>query len=90
VAGSILFLASGYLAFTEVCHAHWAWQPTSLSWWVVFANLLGCVAFMISAVFAFVPPAAPASDVVTISIGFTLLGALGFLIGSLLMLGETE
>lgn len=89
VAGSILFLASGYLAFTETCHAHWAWQPTSLSWWVTFANLLGSVAFMISALFAFFPPAAPTFDALTISITFTLIGALGFLIGSLLMLLET-
>jgi hypothetical protein len=88
VAGSILFLASGYLAFIETCHAHWAWQPKRLTWWVTFANLLGCVAFMIAAVFAFVPPAAPAFDALTISIAFTLIGALGFLIGSLLMLEE--
>lgn len=88
VAGSILFLASGYLAFGETCHAHWAWKPKSLSWWVTFANLLGCVAFMISAVFAFVPPRTADIDALTISITFTLLGAIGFLIGSLLMLPE--
>ena len=32
--GSILFLASGYLAWIEVCHAHWAWKPGQISWWV--------------------------------------------------------
>jgi hypothetical protein len=89
VAGSILFLASGYLAFGETCHAHWAWKPASLSWWVTFVNLLGCVAFMISAVFAFAPPGTPDVNALTISITFTLLGAIGFLIGSLLMLPET-
>ena len=52
IVGSILFLTSGYLAFIEVCHAHWAWEFKSLSWWVVFTNLLGCVGFMVSAVFA--------------------------------------
>ena len=51
-AGSILFLASGYLAFVEACHARYAWQPRSISWWVTFANFLGCVGFMISAFFA--------------------------------------
>ena len=25
--GSILFLASGYLAFGETCHTYWAWKP---------------------------------------------------------------
>ena len=88
-AGSILFLASGYLAFVETCHARFAWQPGSISWWVTFVNLLGCVGFMISAFFAFVPPQNPMFDSMTISILFTLIGALGFLTGSLLMLLET-
>ncbi len=87
--GSILFLVSGYLAFIETCHAHWAWKPRSLSWWITFANLLGCVAFMISAVFAFVPPHSPEFNAASISVTFTLLGAIGFLLGSLLMLPET-
>lgn len=89
VAGSVLFLASGYLAFAETCHAHFAWKPASISWWVTFANLFGCVAFMISAVFAFVPPKPLAFDALTVSVTFTLLGAVGFLFGSLLMLPET-
>jgi hypothetical protein len=89
MAGSVLFLASGYLAFAETSHAHFAWRPQSLSWWVTFANLLGCIAFMISAVFAFVPPQAPAFDAAGLALLFTLLGAAGFLIGSLLMLPET-
>ena len=89
ILGSVLFLISGYLAFVETCHAHFAWKPASLSWWVTLANLLGCVAFMISAVFAFVPPEPFAFDAVTISVAFTLLGAIGFLVGSLLMLPET-
>ena len=89
IIGSILFLASGYLAFIEACHAHWSWKPKSISWWVVFTNLLGCVGFMISAVFAIVGPGAPNVEAATISVLFTLLGAIGFLVGSLLMLPET-
>lgn len=87
--GSVLFLTSGYLAFIETCHAHWAWKPADLSWWVTFINLLGCVGFMISAIFAFIPPKSSDLDLVNLSILFTLLGAAGFLIGSLLMLPET-
>jgi hypothetical protein len=86
--GSILFLTSGYLAFSETCHAHWAWKPSSVSWWVVFTNLLGCVGFMISALFAIVLPGATNTVAVTLCIAFTLLGALCFLVGSLLMLPE--
>ena len=89
VAGSSLFLVSGYLAFIETCHAHWAWKPTSISWWATFVNLLGCVAFMISALFAFIPPWTPSFDAGTVSVTFTLVGALGFLLGSLLTLLET-
>jgi hypothetical protein len=88
-AGSVLFLLSGYLALAETCHAYWAWRPTSLSWWVTFINLVGCAAFMVSAVFAFVPPDPTSIDSETISVTFTLVGALGFLVGSLLMLPET-
>ena len=90
IIGSILFLASGYLAFIETCHAHWAWKPKSISWWVVFTNLLGCVGFMISAVFAIVLPGPENTTAVTLSVTFTLLGAIGFLVGSLLMLPETS
>jgi hypothetical protein len=88
IIGSILFLASGYLAFIETCHAHWAWKPNSISWWVVFTNLLGCVGFIVSAVFAIFLPGPPHIEAVTISVLFTLLGAIGFLVGSLLMLPE--
>jgi hypothetical protein len=89
IIGSILFLASGYLAFIETCHAYWAWKPKSISWWVVFTNLLGCVGFMMSALLAIVLPGTPNIEVVHISVLFTLLGAIGFLVGSLLMLPET-
>ena len=89
VVGSVFFLASGYLAFAETCHAYFAWKPARISWWVTFVNLFGCVAFMISAVFAFIPPESPRFDALTISVIFTFVGAVGFLIGSLLMLPET-
>jgi hypothetical protein len=88
IIGSILFLASGYLAFIETCHTHWAWKPRSISWWVVFTNLLGCMGFMASALFAIVLPGLPNIEAVTVAVLFTLLGAIGFLVGSLLMLPE--
>lgn len=89
LVGSVLFLISGYFAFTETCHSNWAWKPRSISWWVTFANLLGCIAFLVSAFFAFIPPRSPGFDAAAISVTFTLLGAMGFLAGSLLMLPET-
>ncbi len=88
VAGSLLFLVSGYLALVETSHNWWSWRPRSLAWWIVMVNFLGCVAFMISAVFAFVPPAGPSADIVTLSTAFTLVGSLGFLVGALLSVPE--
>ncbi len=86
--GSVLFLVSGWLAFVETCHAHWAWRSQSLSWRITAINLLGCIAFMISAVFGYVPRPGAAFDPATLSTAFTCLGALGFLIGGILLLPE--
>ena len=86
--GSILFLISGYLAFIEVGHRYWKWEPKNISWWVVFINLLGCIAFMISAFFAFVPQGGASNFSVQMSLVFTLIGAFCFFVGALLMLPE--
>ena len=87
LVGSVLFLMSGWLAFVEVCHAHWAWRPTSLSWWIAVFNLAGCVGFMVSAIAA-MPWSATAALSENVAMFFTCQGALGFFIGSLLMLPE--
>ena len=89
VLGSILFLSSGYLVWIEVCHAHWAWKPGDISWCVGGINLVGCLAFMISALFAFVPPQGFPFEAATLSLVFTLIGAISFFIGALLLLPET-
>jgi hypothetical protein len=88
-AGSVLFLISGYLAYIEFGHSYWVWNPARLSWWVVTINLLGCIAFMVSAFFAFIPSAPSSLDDVTVSVSFTLAGGVFFLGGSLLMLPES-
>ncbi|MFI4874909.1 MAG: hypothetical protein ACIALR_06215 [Blastopirellula sp. JB062] len=86
--GSLLFLASGYLAFLEFCHAYWAWRPGNLSWWIVAINLLGCIGFMFSAIFAIALPGQPKAQAVTAATALTLQGAICFLLGALLMLPE--
>lgn len=88
IAGSVLFLLSGYLAFVEVGHSHLSWRPRNVSWWVVAFNLMGCIAFMVSAVLAFIPPQGASADNVSLSVTYTLIGALCFFIGSLLMWPE--
>jgi heme/copper-type cytochrome/quinol oxidase subunit 4 len=88
IVGSMLFLASGYLAFVETCHKHLAWKPADLSWWITLINLLGCIGFMIAAVYSLVLPGAPNETWLTMSLVFTLQGAVCFFVGSLLMLPE--
>lgn len=87
--GSLCFLLSGYLAFAEACHAYVAWKPGGIAWWITLVNLLGCVAFMVSAIYAFVPPTSASPGALFVSVLFTFLGAYCFLVGSLLMLPET-
>ncbi|MCB1698727.1 MAG: hypothetical protein H6987_01955 [Pseudomonadales bacterium] len=84
--GSGLFLSSGFLAFIDCSRGHGPWQPRQLSWWVVVVNLLGCLAFMLSAVLSYVPTAGAVSSWVAVATGFTTAGAAAFLLGSLLML----
>lgn len=88
ILGSIFFLASGYLAFVETCHAHGAWKPRDLSWWITIINLMGCIGFMVAAIFAIILPGPAHPEMATIAIVFTLQGAICFFLGSVLMLPE--
>lgn len=90
IFGSVLFLLSGYLTFIEVCHRYWAWRWRDLFWWVGSVNLLGCIAFMVSAIYAFVPSGAVGPAHPALSIGWTLVGAIGFLAGACLLLAENH
>lgn len=89
LVGSILFLASGYLAFAETCHSHWSWHFRDLSWRIVFSNLIGCLAFMAAAATAFSTPESINLKLQFFSMGMTAIGAASFLTGALLMLPES-
>ena len=79
--GSVCFLVSGILAYVVVRRARW-----TRDWWIAFVNLLGCIAFGISAVAAYVVPSSgSALDLAGANV-FTSLGALCFLIGAVLLL----
>ena len=88
--GSLLFLASGYLAYAEAGHGYLSWRPRSLPWEIAFFNLLGCLAFMASAFLSYIPKSPFAFPAAPLSLIFTLLGAIGFLAGSLLLLPEAS
>lgn len=79
--GSICFLVSGVLACMALTDPRW-----SRMWWIAAVNFAGCVAFGISAVMAYVVPSTGATIDLAGANAFTSLGALGFLIGALLLL----
>lgn len=86
--GSACFLIASYLAFAEVCGAWRCWKPRSREWRIGALNLAGSVAFGIAAIASFVVPSTgTVLDLAWVN-GFTALGALGFLIGALLLLPE--
>ena len=88
--GSVCFLVSGYLAFVEVCAGPACWRPRSLEWQIVAVNLLGCVAFGISAVASFVVPSSGSVIDLAAANVTTAFGGLCFLIGAILLLPESS
>ncbi|MFF2571242.1 hypothetical protein [Streptomyces sp. NPDC058084] len=86
--GSVCFLVAGLLAWYETCHGWAAWRPRSWAWWITLANLVGSVAFGISAVAGYINPVTGEVHNATGADTTTLIGALCFLIGSVLLLPE--
>ena len=86
--GSIAFLVASGLAWAEVSHGWWSWRPRSISWWITALNLAGSIAFGVSAIASKVIPETDQVRNVTLMNLGTFLGALGFLIGAILLLPE--
>jgi hypothetical protein len=86
--GSVCFLVASGLAWVEVCHAVTCWRLRSLPWWITALNLLGSVAFGVSAVASYVVPATGVPvNVALVNLG-TFAGALCFFAGAVLLLPE--
>jgi hypothetical protein len=85
--GSTLFLISGVLAWVQQRAAPGE-SPRSFEGWIAAVNLGGCIAFGLSAIGSFVVP--KSGDLLALGAAnfFTSLGALGFLIGAILLLPE--
>ena len=86
--GSGCFLVASALAWFEVCHGWAAWDPRSWSWWITLLNLIGSVAFGVSAVAGYIDPATGQLRNAERSNLGTFIGALCFLAGALLLLPE--
>lgn len=86
--GSICFLASSYLAYSEVGHAFFSFNIRDLSWWIAFLNLLGSIAFGVSAAGAFIVlSTSQPFDPFLMNLG-TFTGAICFFLGAILLLPE--
>lgn len=86
--GSVCFLVSSGLAWFEVCHGWVAWRPRQWSWWITAVNLVGSLAFGVSAVGAYVNPVSGQVHNAEEAAVQTLVGAVCFFVGALLLLPE--
>jgi len=86
--GSVCFLVASGLAWFEVCHGWLAWSPRSISWQITALNLVGSVAFGVSAVAGYIVPSTGQIRNVELSNLGTFVGALCFLVGAVLLLPE--
>ena len=86
--GSACFLVASGLAWFEVCHGWAAWSPRSLSWWITLLNLVGSVAFGVSAVASYIIPSTGDLWSLELTNLGTFVGAMCFLAGAVLLLPE--
>jgi hypothetical protein len=86
--GSACFLVSSGLAWVELSHGAWSFAPRSASWWSVTLNAIGSAAFALSALHSFVRPGLPDAHELWLAGFYTFVGALGFLVGSYLLIPE--
>ena len=86
--GSVAFLVASALAWFEVCHGWAAWRPRSLSWWITLLNLIGSIAFGVSAVAGYISPSTGQIYNAELTNLGTFIGALCFLAGALLLMPE--
>jgi hypothetical protein len=86
--GCVCFLVASYLAYAEVSQGAASFAPRSVSWWITVVNLLGSVAFQISALYSIVGPEPAASGSLFFASFYTAAGGVCFFIGAYLMIPE--
>lgn len=89
VLGSACFLISGYLSYAEVCGGYLWTRQRTLEWRIAAVNLVGCIAFGISAFAAFWVPSQGSVVDLAAANAFTAFGGLCFLVGAVLLLPES-
>ncbi|HEY3505742.1 MAG TPA: hypothetical protein VGN37_23510 [Actinocatenispora sp.] len=86
--GSVCFLVSSLLAWYEACHGWAAWRPASWAWWITLVNLVGSIAFGVSAAAGYINPVTGQVHDLARANTQTLVGAVCFLAGAVLLLPE--
>lgn len=87
--GSLLFLVSGFFVIMSYSHHNKFWNPTDRAWWSAQINFIGCVAFGVSAIGAFVSSTGGPLDPTVANWG-TLIGAACFFLSSAVVLKPTR
>ena len=86
--GSIVFLVASALAYAGVRRPWFRWRPRDLDWSVTTLNMVGSIAFGVSAVAAkVVGPTGDVRSVALMNLG-TFVGALCFLAGAVLLIPD--
>jgi len=88
VLGSICFLVASEFAFAEVGHHLVSWHPKSRSWRITALNLVGSIAFGVSAIASYVVPTTGDLASLRLTNLGTFVGAICFLVGAFLLLPE--
>jgi len=83
--GSTLFLVASLFAILALGRL-FSFRPSSFPWWIAWLNMVGSILFMASAIASFVLHSSDELISDPVSVGGTLLGALCFLLGAILML----
>jgi len=81
--GSILFLISSAFAVLAAGR-FFSWKPRAAGWRIAWLNMIGSIAFMASAIGAYVLPSTGAAVNVTLADKGTFMGAVCFFLGALL------
>lgn len=85
VFGSICFLVASWFAFSEVTPRLFHWQVRTIGWWISALNLLGSIAFGVSAVASrYLTTTEEAANITLVNLG-TFLGAVCFFVGAALL-----
>jgi hypothetical protein len=86
--GSVCFLVASELALYAVARRWFSWRPRLTAWWIAMLNLVGSVAFGVSAVASFViVDSGVVRNAQRANLG-TFVGAVCFFVGAFLLLPE--